>query len=109
MGAGTSASTSSYVTAARSISAYDDFSGTRILLHPARFFFRASLLLAFPGVSVDVGVMSAAILDIEEDMLLTAFQAEVLVGSLNLIAAFGGLIAGTSGVPRALVGGGRCM
>lgn len=42
----------------------------------------------------DVGVMSAAILDIEEDMDLTAFQAEVLVGSLNVIAAFGGLIAG---------------
>lgn len=42
----------------------------------------------------DVGVMSAAILDIEEDMGLSAFQAEVLVGSLNVIAAFGGLIAG---------------
>lgn len=48
----------------------------------------------------DVGVMSAAILDIEEDMDLTAFQAEVLVGSLNVIAAFGGLIAGEySGAP----------
>eukprot|EP00903_Cladosiphon_okamuranus_P016207 g14955.t1 len=42
----------------------------------------------------DVGVMSAAILDIEEDMGLSAVQAEVLVGSLNVIAAFGGLIAG---------------
>ena len=42
----------------------------------------------------DVGVMSAAILDIEEDMSLSAFEAEVLVGSLNVIAAFGGLIAG---------------
>lgn len=38
--------------------------------------------------------MSAAILDIEEDMDLTPVQAEVLVGSLNVIAAFGGLIAG---------------
>lgn len=42
----------------------------------------------------DVGVMSAAILDIEEDMDLSPVQAEVLVGSLNVIAAFGGLIAG---------------
>ncbi|CAB1102967.1 unnamed protein product [Ectocarpus sp. CCAP 1310/34] len=42
----------------------------------------------------DVGVMSAAILDIEEDMGLSPLQAEVLVGSLNVIAAFGGLIAG---------------
>ena len=42
----------------------------------------------------DVGVMSAAILDIEEDMDLSYVQAEVLVGSLNVIAAFGGLIAG---------------
>lgn len=49
--------------------------------------------------TLDVGVMSAAILDIEEDLGLTAFQAEVLVGSLNVIAAFGGLIAGAySGV-----------
>lgn len=38
--------------------------------------------------------MSAAILDIEEDMQLTPWQAELLVGSLNVIAAFGGLIAG---------------
>lgn len=44
--------------------------------------------------SEDVGVMSAAILDIEEDMDLSPVQAEVLVGSLNVIAAFGGLIAG---------------
>lgn len=42
----------------------------------------------------DVGVMSAAILDIEEDLDLSPLQAEVLVGSLNVIAAFGGLIAG---------------
>ncbi|CAM9643191.1 unnamed protein product [Ectocarpus fasciculatus] len=42
----------------------------------------------------DVGVMSAAILDIEEDMDLSPLQAEILVGSLNVIAAFGGLIAG---------------
>lgn len=38
--------------------------------------------------------MSAAILDIEEDMELTSWEAELLVGSLNVIAAFGGLIAG---------------
>ncbi|CAM9226986.1 unnamed protein product, partial [Hapterophycus canaliculatus] len=37
--------------------------------------------------------MSAAILDIEEDMDLTPWEAELLVGSLNVIAAFGGLIA----------------
>lgn len=49
------------------------------------------LLIVFVS---DVGVMSAAILDIEEDMDLSPVQAEVLVGSLNVIAAFGGLIAG---------------
>lgn len=55
---------------------------------------RSCLVVAVALYFEDVGVMSAAILDIEEDLGLSAFQAEVLVGSLNVIAAFGGLIAG---------------
>eukprot|EP00611_Tribonema_gayanum_P017124 TRINITY_DN2967_c0_g1_i2.p1 TRINITY_DN2967_c0_g1~~TRINITY_DN2967_c0_g1_i2.p1 ORF type:complete len:185 (+),score=65.62 TRINITY_DN2967_c0_g1_i2:219-773(+) len=42
----------------------------------------------------DVGVMSGAILYIGEDLEMTTLQKEMVVGSLNLIAAFGGLIAG---------------
>eukprot|EP00612_Vaucheria_litorea_P001025 CAMPEP_0171452226 /NCGR_PEP_ID=MMETSP0945-20130129/415_1 /TAXON_ID=109269 /ORGANISM="Vaucheria litorea, Strain CCMP2940" /LENGTH=512 /DNA_ID=CAMNT_0011976843 /DNA_START=64 /DNA_END=1599 /DNA_ORIENTATION=- len=42
----------------------------------------------------DVGVMSGAILYIGEDLNMTTVQKEMVVGSLNVIAAFGGLIAG---------------
>ncbi|CAM9701001.1 unnamed protein product, partial [Phaeothamnion confervicola] len=42
----------------------------------------------------DVGVMSGAILYIKTTLGLSTVQQEVTVGSLNLIAAFGGLVAG---------------
>jgi len=48
-----------------------------------------SILLGY-----DVGVMSGAILNIAEDLDLGTVQQEIIVGSLNLIAAFGGLVAG---------------
>lgn len=46
------------------------------------------------GLGYDVGVMSGAILYIATDLDLSIVQQEFIVGSLNLIAAFGGLIAG---------------
>ena len=48
-----------------------------------------SVLLGF-----DVGIFSGAILYIGSDLGLSTVQQEIIVGSLNLIAAFGGLIAG---------------
>mmetsp|Transcript_28650 Transcript_28650/g.37550 ORF Transcript_28650/g.37550 Transcript_28650/m.37550 type:complete len:526 (-) Transcript_28650:172-1749(-) len=48
-----------------------------------------SILLGY-----DVGVISGAILYISEDLGLSTVQEEVLVGMLNLVAAFGGLVAG---------------
>jgi len=48
-----------------------------------------SILLGY-----DVGVMSGAIIFISEDLGLTRPQQEIVIGSLNLIAAFGGLMAG---------------
>eukprot|EP00638_Chattonella_subsalsa_P006603 CAMPEP_0117754464 /NCGR_PEP_ID=MMETSP0947-20121206/12847_1 /TAXON_ID=44440 /ORGANISM="Chattonella subsalsa, Strain CCMP2191" /LENGTH=387 /DNA_ID=CAMNT_0005573563 /DNA_START=102 /DNA_END=1262 /DNA_ORIENTATION=+ len=48
-----------------------------------------SILLGY-----DVGVMSGAILYIKDDLDLTTTEEELVVGSLNLVAAFGGLVAG---------------
>ena len=42
----------------------------------------------------DVGVMADAIVFIGNDMQLNSFQTQIIVGSLNFIAAFGTLIAG---------------
>jgi sugar porter (SP) family MFS transporter len=42
----------------------------------------------------DVGVMSGAILYIGDEFQLSTVQKEMIVGSLNLVAAFGGLLAG---------------
>ena len=42
----------------------------------------------------DVGVMADAIVFIGNDMQLNAGQTQIIVGSLNFIAAFGTLIAG---------------
>lgn len=64
------------------------------LVDADRFFHYCYCTVPLRSRCADVGVMSAAILDIEEDMMLSPLQAEVLVGSLNVIAAFGGLIAG---------------
>ena len=43
----------------------------------------------------DIGVISGTITAIIDDIGLSTFQAEVVVGSLNLVSAFGGLGAGT--------------
>ncbi|CAM9689067.1 unnamed protein product [Scytosiphon promiscuus] len=48
-----------------------------------------SILLGY-----DVGVMSGAKEFIKPDLGLTTVQNEVMVGSLNIVAAFGGLLAG---------------
>lgn len=42
----------------------------------------------------DIGIMSSAILSIHDSLHLSVFQEEVIVGSLNLFAAFGSLGAG---------------
>lgn len=42
----------------------------------------------------DIGIMSGAILFIQEDLHLSLFEEEVIVGSLNLFAAVGSLGAG---------------
>ena len=47
----------------------------------------------------DVGVISGAILFIEEDFVLTTFQTEVIISSLNIVSLFGALFAGTSTAP----------
>eukprot|EP00253_Pinus_taeda_P011130 PITA_11130 len=48
-----------------------------------------SILLGY-----DVGVMSGAIIFIQEDLVITEVQEEVLVGSLNIISLVGAAIAG---------------
>jgi hypothetical protein len=42
----------------------------------------------------DIGVISGAIIFIEKDLDLESWQAELIVGSLNLVSAFGGLASG---------------
>ncbi|KAH6556755.1 hypothetical protein KP509_1Z158100 [Ceratopteris richardii] len=42
----------------------------------------------------DIGIMSGAILFIQEELHLSLFEEEVVVGSLNLFAAFGSLASG---------------
>jgi MFS family permease len=44
--------------------------------------------------SADIGVMSGAVLFVEEDMKIKTFQKELLVGSLNLVSLLGGAFAG---------------
>jgi hypothetical protein len=41
-----------------------------------------------------VGIMAVARRYVDEQLTLSSVQSEVVMGSLNLIAAFGGLIAG---------------
>ncbi|KAM3576673.1 hypothetical protein VYU27_001476 [Nannochloropsis oceanica] len=48
-----------------------------------------SILLGY-----DVGVMSVARKYVDRQLSLTSVQSEIVMGSLNLVAAFGGLIAG---------------
>jgi sugar porter (SP) family MFS transporter len=48
-----------------------------------------SILLGY-----DVGIMSVARKYVDQQLMLSSVQSEVVMGSLNLIAAFGGLIAG---------------
>lgn len=52
-----------------------------------------SLLGALLGY--DIGIVSGAIVFITKDLSLSAWQAEVVVGSLNLVSAFGALLAGS--------------
>jgi MFS family permease len=52
-----------------------------------------SLLGALLGY--DIGIVSGAIVFITKDMSLSTWQAEVVVGSLNLVSAFGALLAGS--------------
>ena len=42
----------------------------------------------------DVGIMAAAIQPLEAQMELSGFQKEVAMGSLNFVAAFGGILGG---------------
>lgn len=42
----------------------------------------------------DVGIMAAAIQPLEVQLDLTSFQKEVAMGSLNFVAAFGGILGG---------------
>ncbi|CAN0239873.1 unnamed protein product, partial [Discosporangium mesarthrocarpum] len=49
-----------------------------------------SILLGY-----DVGVMSGAIKYIKSDLGLSTLQESIIVSSLNLVAAFGGLLAGS--------------
>ena len=42
----------------------------------------------------DIGIISGAILYIEKELDLDPTQAEIIVGSLNLVSAFGGLGSG---------------
>ena len=43
----------------------------------------------------DIGIMSGAKRLVSRDMSLTTVQVEVLVGSLNIVSGFGGLISGS--------------
>ena len=52
-----------------------------------------SLLGALLGY--DIGIISGAIVFITKDLSLSTWQAEVVVGSLNLVSAFGALLAGS--------------
>ena len=52
-----------------------------------------SLLGALLGY--DIGIISGAIVFITKDVSLSTWQAEVVVGSLNLVSAFGALLVGT--------------
>ena len=52
-----------------------------------------SLLGALLGY--DIGIISGAIVFITKDLSLSTWQAEVVVGSLNLVSAFGALLVGT--------------
>lgn len=42
----------------------------------------------------DIGIMSAAKLQIRDDMDLSDNRVEVMVGILNFVSAFGGLVSG---------------
>ncbi|KAJ9469653.1 putative polyol transporter 4 [Diplonema papillatum] len=44
----------------------------------------------------DVGIMAAALIGLDEDFDLTDEQKEIVVGSLNFVAAFGALAAGVT-------------
>lgn len=46
------------------------------------------------SISADVGVMSGAIIFIQEDLNISDVQIEVLVGSLSIISLFGSLVGG---------------
>ena len=43
----------------------------------------------------DIGIMSGAIVFLAKDLSLSTWQAEVVVGSLNLVSAFGALLVGS--------------
>nr|AAD20917.1 putative sugar transporter [Arabidopsis thaliana] len=52
------------------------------------------LLLYFVDLQKDVGVMSGAVLFIQQDLKITEVQTEVLIGSLSIISLFGSLAGG---------------
>lgn len=65
------------------------------------FFFFFYTLLAYKKVCAlflvfvsDVGVMSGAVLFIQQDLKITEVQTEVLIGSLSIISLFGSLAGG---------------
>ncbi|GAB2274804.1 Probable polyol transporter 4 [Dionaea muscipula] len=66
------------------------FSSTRKYVLACAFF--ASLNSVLLGY--DVGVMSGAIIFIQEDLMITEVQEEVLVGCLSIVSVFGSLAGG---------------
>ncbi|GAB2252470.1 hypothetical protein Droror1_Dr00005317 [Drosera rotundifolia] len=61
----------------------------RYVLACAFFASLNSVLLGY-----DVGVMSGAIIFIQEDLMITEVQKEVLVGCLSIVSLFGSLAGG---------------
>ena len=59
-------------------------------------FFSVCLTSLLGGLlGYDIGVISGAIVFITKDMGLSTWQAELVVGSLNFVSAFGALFVGT--------------
>eukprot|EP01084_Bolivina_argentea_P172330 298523_1 len=75
------------------------YSATQKLLpsNESQFYVYRNVLLACLGsllLGYDTGIMSAAILYMDNDLNLTTMQKETIIASLNFFSAFGGLIFG---------------